>query len=655
MQFYTLDFETFWSTTHNLKRMNPIDYVLHPATEIISVGLKHGHRPTQVTFGEDDVRALLNTVDWANAFVIAHNMSTFDALVLAWRFGITPKMYCCTMAMARPIHALGVGLSLAKLVEFYGLGVKDNTALVNTRGKRLADFTRTQLADMRRYNADDTDQCWGLFHKLLPHYTPAELWHLDSKIRSLVEPKFQIDVPMLEDALERERRMKHESLLELAHMFADRVMPVGSLDEATEDYLVERVRTVLASTAMFQEVLESRGVAVPMKPSPSNPENMIPAFAKTDKAFQALVEHDDPVVAAAASARLQVSSTLAETRMQKFIDVALVTGGKWPVTVHYCGADTTGRSSGFHYNPLNMPRVNPKNPRTTDAIRMCLMAPPGYLVVVVDASGIEMRVNHFLWQVPYSTALWQNDPAADLYRASYAIKLGVDPEIITPEQRNVSKVENLALGFGMGHVKYVDQARILGGLELTIEQAAIDVHDWRERHPEIAGREGGWKLAERGLAWVYQGIERPVDPDGLLMTCPEGVRLPSGRLIRYPALRREPTSRIDHATGEIWESTGWVYGEGRHKTNIYGGKVVENFCQALARDVVYDVALNVFEATGFRPSLEVYDELVYVVPERNAEQVLDAAHEFMRQPVQWFPSLVTWSEGGIYERYGQAE
>lgn len=958
MKLYTLDFETFWSTSHSLRRMNPIEYVLHPDTQITSVSLKEGFGKTQVVFGEDECRKLFNTVNWGDAFVIGHNMAAFDALVLAWRFGISPKMYGCTMAMARPIHALDVGLSLGKLVEHYGLGVKDNSALIETRGKRLEDFTTAQLGSMRVYNRQDTNQCWGLFQKLLPHYSSAELWHIDSKIRGLVEPGFEVDVPMLERALAAERDVKRKALLELAHMFADRVMPVGSIDEATEDYLVERVRGVLASAPMFSDVLESRGVAVPMKPSPSNPETMIPALAKTDKAFQALAEHEDPIVAAAAEARLQVKSTLGETRMQKFIDVANLTGGKWPVTVHYCGADTTGRASGFHYNPLNMPRVNPHNPRNSDALRMSLKAPPGKVVVHADLSGIEMRVNHYLWQVPYSTALWDNDAKADLYRAAYAMKLGIPPEEVTSDQRTASKVENLALGFGMGHVKFVDQARILGGLEFTLEDAQITVRDWRGRHPEIAGREGGWALAERALAWVYEGIERPVDPDGLLITCPEGIRLPSGRLIRYPNLHRERTSRLNHETGEVWDSTGWAYASGRHKTNIYGGKSVENYCiaegtlvltqvgwtpieriqkgdlvhdgvefvahdgvvpkgvkgctvidgvgmtpdhevltddgwkeasqlprpyrpsvrstdrlaavahrrkemalgipvsvwsadhqdrrrrdeggeargdtqlrvhdissdvrqlheqdprhvpaprllgvaqharqvqtaiasgvaqlrsaghhcmravgrvvrgvlgghgrhvltgaghraggqrravlteqlcvghapsqhheptkhhtrsrldetvpgdghrvqhaalptvervagggtdkaaivfqsptydimncgprqrfvvlgndgpfivhncQALARDVVYDVALNVFEATGYRPALEVYDELVYVVPEKDAELVLDTTHHFMRHPVAWFPRLVTWSEGGIYERYGQAD
>lgn len=295
-------------------------------------------------------------------------------------------------------------------------------------------------------------------------------------------------------------------------------------------------------------------------------------------------------------------------------------------------------NSGWHYNPLNLPRVNPKKPRITDALRMSLVAPPGYKVVVADLSGIELRVNHFLWQVPYSTKLWQGDANADLYRASYAIKLGVPPDQITDEQRQASKVENLALGFGMGWRKYIDTARIMGGLELTPEQAEADVSDWRYRHPEIVN---GWRTAQTALSWIYEGMERPVDPGGLVWTCAEGLRLPSGRLIRYPHLRREGDE--------------WVYGEGRHKARVYGPKSVENQVQALARDVVYDVAYDVYCMTGRYPALEVYDELVYVVPEDEAEEHLRIVQERMRQPPEWFPALVTWSDGDIGDRYGECK
>lgn len=71
--------------------------------------------------------------------------------------------------------------------------------------------------------------------------------------------------------------------------------------------------------------------------------------------------------------------------------------------------------------------------------------------------------------------------------------------------------------------------------------------------------------------------------------------------------------------------------------------------------MIYDIALNVFKASGFRYSNEVYDELVYVVPETVAEDFLALLQAEMRKPTRWFPSLIKWSEGDIATCYGDAK
>src|SRR6056300_1368227 len=121
MKVVTLDFETYWSQTHSLRKMSTIDYCMHEDTQIISCALKVGNGPTEVEFGEDDVRDMLDSIDWSDAWVVGHNMSEFDCMLLSWRFGVDPFMWGCTMAMARPIHAKTTGLSLAALGEHYGI------------------------------------------------------------------------------------------------------------------------------------------------------------------------------------------------------------------------------------------------------------------------------------------------------------------------------------------------------------------------------------------------------------------------------------------------------------------------------------------------------------------------------------------------------
>lgn len=645
-----LDFESFWSKSHSLSKLNPFDYVMHPDTEIISCAIKVGTSPTEVVFGEAEILARLREIDWSKAWAIAHNMSGFDAFILAWRFGITPLMWGCTLAMARPWHAKTTGLSLGALVKHYELGVKNNAILIATQGKHLCDFTSEEIARMRIYNGEDTDQGAALFFKLLPLFNQQELWHIHAKIQALVASPFVLDVPLLEKALVEEKANKRTALLGLAQL-----LRVEGEDEAV---LLERVRSELASAPKFAKFLEARGVPVPLKASPTNPDKQVPALAKTDEAFLALQEHPDPSVGAAARARLSVKSTITETRIQAFIDAAGFTRGRWPVTSHYCGADTTGRGSGWHYNPYNLPKLK-KHPRPGDALRKSIRAPKGFAIVAVDSSGIEMRFNHFLWKVPYSMALWQGNPKADVYRAYMAQRLGIEPHEVTDEQRYASKVENLGLGYGMGAPKFQFTARVNSGLILTLDEAQISVSAWRELHPEICR---GWQKCHEALEYIAAGKEIAIDPWGLFTTCKEGIRLPSGRLILYPNLRKE--KRLEYprnpdgtpdTSREPRLKVDWVYGDGRHKARIYAGKVDENIVQAGARDVVYEALFDIYKQTGHVHSHEVYDEGVWVVPEAEASDFLELVQRRMRTPPAWWPELVTYSEGHVGACYADAK
>lgn len=98
-----------------------------------------------------------------------------------------------------------------------------------------------------------------------------------------------------------------------------------------------------------------------------------------------------------------------------------------------------------------------------------------------------------------------------------------------------------------------------------------------------------------------------------------------------------------------------MYGDGRHKTRLTGPKVDENIVQALARDIIADNCFDVFKLTGLRPALLVHDELVYVVPESEAQATLDVVQGVMRMPPKWWPDIVVWSEGDIAGSYGSAK
>ena len=646
-----IDFESYWSTTHTLSRMSPTEYVQHPDTEIISVAIREGNEPTYVLFGEEKIKRHLQDMDWSDKMAVGHNMSGFDAMILAWRFGIKPKMYGCTAAMARSKYSkTGVsvggkfltGVSLKKLAAELRIGAKLDLEATNTKGKHLCDFSPDELAQMEEYNKVDTDLCAELFFKLAKGFPKAELMQIDMTTRMLVEPKFELDYAMVNKALEDVKAEKASALNDLYNQLFEHTERVARILEGNHPEPEEYVRMTLASATKFGELLRLRGVEVPMKQSPTNPAKMTPALAKTDDAFIALQDHEDPIVAAAARVRLEVKSTLLETRLQAFIKAADACGGRLPVPLKYAGADTTGRWSGEQYNMQNLPRINPKSPKPSDALRNSLRAPKGHKVVVADLSGIELRVNHFLWKVKQSMDLYNNDVEADLYKSFAAARYGIDESEVTKDQRQLAKIAQLGLGFGAGAPTFRKVAKLMGGLELSEAESLEVVTAWRDTYHDIVK---GWKSFQNSLPNIQQGIETAIDPWGLCVTEKNAVRLPSGRKIHYPSLTKESDNG----------KTEWWYGNGRSRARIYAGKGVENLVQALARDVIAEHALTMFKRTGYRPSLAVHDELVYIVPETVAQDVLDELQGIMRKGVSWWPELITWSEGDVGDTYGEVK
>jgi len=363
-----------------------------------------------------------------------------------------------------------------------------------------------------------------------------------------------------------------------------------------------------------------------MKESPSNPEKQIPALAKTDEDFLALQEHEDIEVAAAASARLGVKSTILESRIQQFLACGRAAGGYLPIALNYYGADNTGRWSGtMKMNQQNLPRVNPKNPKPSDALRKCMRAPRGKRVVVADLSGIELRANHFLWKEPASMALYQQDPhKADLYKDFAAKLYKKDWDDVTKAERQVGKVAHLGLGFGAGAGAFQKVARLMGGVDLSLEESEEIVAKWRNEYGRIAS---GWRTCHDALSHIYYrhyGVS--IDPWGLCKTAEGGIKTPLG-MIRYPDLREE--------TNEETGRSEWVYGNGRKKARIYGPKCVENLVQNLAREALSDMMLKIQKRYPIAHT--VHDEVILVVDEAEAEEALEFMQNTMCAGVDWWP------------------
>jgi len=632
MQTVVVDYETYWSQTYSLSKLTPIEYVFGDEFEVQTCATKIGTEQTIFTIGYQETKALFNTIDWDNSALIGHNASGFDHLISRFVFGVKPRLWLDTMDMARPFDAK-FGLSLKALAKRYGLPDKGSLETVNTKGKRLSEFTQHELQLMREYNVQDTDITYELFRILRKKTSADDLRLIDLTARMLLFPQFEADTNLLQRGLAAERNQKQRQLLHLA-----KLLNVESAEE---------VRAMCASQPKFKALLESLGECVPTKTSPRTGKD-IPAIAKTDKAMEALLEHDNPTVAAAAQARIGVKSTQLESRIERFLVAADAFGGRMPVPLRYAGADTTLRFSGtFKLNMQNLPRIG-KKPAISDVLRRSLRAPEGYKVVVADESAIELRVNHTLWQVEDTMRRFKEDPKADVYKAFAAVLYCVSIEDVTKEQRFSGKVAQLQLGYRSGAAKLADAARIMSGgaVTMSLEEAKQILWAWRTEYKNIYD---AWRTLDEAIVRMdAEDNMFPLDEWGLCYASKHGIKTPKA-VLTYPGLTYKAN---DNGHSE------WYYKSSRGMKKIHGGVLCENLCQHLAGQVMRD-AILAFDRTAlgkkYKLAHQVHDEAIYVVKDKDAQAVLDQLQECMRKPPDWWPELVTWSEGAYAQDYGSVE
>lgn len=626
--FITLDFETFYDRVYSLSKLTTEEYVRDPRFEVIGVGVKVGNHPTDWFSGSmDETRDWLHSIDWSNKKVLAHN-TLFDGAILSWHFGIRPKLWLDTLSMARPIYGTTTGCSLAAVAKALGIGEKGNEVLA-ALGKRRADFTPAELAQYGRYCKNDVDLCRDIFEALRPQFSNAELLLIDQTIRMFTEPVLELDNGLLINYLQSVREGKAELLrTALKTAFTSNRDAAAAIAKARLEG--KTLRDMLMSNDIFAELLRSAGVEPPMKTSLRTGKEAY-AFAKTDKEFTALQEHEDPTVQALVSARLGVKSTIEETRAERF--VGLSERGAFPIPLNYSGAFQTWRWSGADkLNLQNLPRGG--------TLRHAIRAPEGYAIVAVDSSNIELRVNHTLAGQLSSVESFR--AGRDLYCEFASVLFGRPITKADKNERQLGKLAHLSLGYGCGWQKFQHICR-LNKVALTDEEAQRIVKLWRDTYSMIPKF---WRAADAALPAIHAGVAQAVGPSGLILTCGEGLRTPPQHMIRYAELRRE-------------EDGGWTYLNRKQRKNVYGGSMVENICQHIARNIIADQWVKsalwcAKNAPEWRVVLQVHDEIVLCGPARHAELVETAVVKIMSTAPAWWPEVPLAAEGGIGETYGDA-
>ena len=101
-----------------------------------------------------------------------------------------------------------MGGSLKALSEKFGLPAKDNAVLLNTKGKRYAEFDLDEMSAMAQYNKTDTDNTYQLFLQMFKDTPKVELQLMDMTARMIVYPQFVCDTELLKDTLVKAEQVK---------------------------------------------------------------------------------------------------------------------------------------------------------------------------------------------------------------------------------------------------------------------------------------------------------------------------------------------------------------------------------------------------------------------------------------------------------------
>lgn len=609
MDIITIDFETYYSKTFSLSKLTTEEYIRSAEFEVIGVGVKVNDENTRWITGthEEIKQELRNGYDFKAAAVLAHN-TMFDGAILSWVFDIHPRVLFDTLCMARAIHGMDVGGSLAKLVERYELGEK-GTEVVNAIGKRVADFSAEELKRYGEYCINDVELTYKLFNRLVPVFPKNELKVINMTLRMFTEPQLVLDTPKLEAHLQG-IRYNREQLLERC-----------GLDKKS-----------LMSNNKFAEALQSFGVTPPTKISLRTGKETF-AFAKTDSGLKELQEHENPDVQALVSARLGLKSTLEETRTERFIAVAK--RGKLPVPIKYYAAHT-GRWGG--QDSINLQNL-PSRGENAKVLKSCIRTQEGHTLIEADSAQIEARV--LAWLAGQDDLVVAFHKGEDVYVKMAATIYNKAQSEVTKHERFIGKSVILGCGYGMGHKRFREQLASFG---VTIEEqeARRIVDAYRDSNGQITDL---WRQAQNTLMGMYQNDVYELGRGNVLSVVPRhnAIRLPSGLLMFYPKLKAEETDKGLQFSYWTARMKSW--------TKIYGGKVIENVCQGIARCVMADQMLLI--SKRYPIALTVHDSVVCCVPDAEVEEAATYVDSCMRYTPEWANGLPVRGDVEIGKNYGE--
>lgn len=670
----------------------------------------------------DDLKAAL---DDESVLTVWHNGGMFDLIVLIHAMGIDLPISRVHDTLVQALQHSLPG-SLGDLCDVLKV---DTDKAKDKRGKRLIQmfckpapknskvrrFTRethpAEWEEFKEYARADITSMREVYRKM-PKWNliPFEraLWELDQKINRRGMP---IDVELAEAAL---RAIDREQ---------------ARLARETKAQTNGEVQAATQRDKLLQFILTEYGIDFP------------DLKGATVEKFLERADVDDGLRDLLVT-RLQASTS--STTKYKALLRAVSSDGRLRGTKQFCGASRTGRWAGRLFQPDNLPRPSHSRAEieegiehlkldcadllhenvmdlTKSIIRGAICAPAGKKFVIADLSNIEGRClawlageewkldafrefDHVLgedgeWYSPekirHAALRREYIPLAldakgemihrgpDLYKLAYAKSFGVDPATVDKTQRQIGKVQELALGYAGGISAFMTFAEVYGiDLDEMAEQAwpnlpaetVAEAEDflewlaskpgsrkfpmshraavtcevfkrlWRQAHPAVVAWwrdvEDLCRLAIQRPGTTYRGKNFIARRDGAWLR----IKMPSGRCLCYPS------PQVDDEGGISFMGVN-QYNRKWERIRTYGGKLVENLTQAFARDVLSSSMIPAEEA-GYEIILTVHDEIVTEAPD-SPEFNPEHLSAIMATVPAYAPGLPLAAAGFEAMRYGK--
>lgn len=358
-------------------------------------------------------------------------------------------------------------------------------------------------------------------------------------------------------------------------------------------------------------------------------ENGVEIESLSKKAVSALVDETDGDIQEMLHLRLLMSKT--SVKKYEAVMRSVCKDNRVRGMMRFCGASRTGRWSGQILQVQNLPQNHIPDltlardivkdgdfelldmtfgnvPNVlSELIRTVLIPKPYLRFIVADFSAIEARVLSWLAGEQWRLDTFRN--GGDIYcaSASQMFRVPVEKHGVNGHLRQKGKISELACGYGGS----VGALKNMGAVEMGVPEDELQglINDWRNANPHIV------KLwTEVGNTAMKAIKEKTIVSLGKLVFMYERgilfIRLPSGRRLSYI----KPRIGTNRFGGDSITYMGVGASKKWERLETFGGKLVENIVQAIARDLLASAMINVANA-GYNIVFHVHDEIIAEVPD----------------------------------------